>query len=77
MPETQKIHPDSDYANSTVPTGTLLVFLGYDTGAAGGNVVQRCKDSSGNFGTLSGNLTGRVEALETALDGLQTTLEGI
>ncbi len=77
MPETQKIHPDSDYANSTVPTGALLIFLGYDTGAAGGNVVQRYKDSSGSFGTLAGNLAGRVEALETALDGLQTTLEGI
>lgn len=54
MPETQKIHPDSDYANSTVPTGALLIFLGYDTGVAGGNVVQRCKDSSGSFRTLSG-----------------------
>ena len=77
MPGTPKKYNNSDYANSTVPTGALLIFLGYDTGVAGGNVVQRCKDSSGSFGTLAGNLAGCVEALEAALDGLQTTLEGI
>jgi hypothetical protein len=69
MPETQKIHPDSDYANSTVPTGALLIFLGYDTGAAGGNVVQRYKDSSGNFGTLAGAGGGSV------IEFAQTTAE--
>lgn len=46
-----KIYADSDFANAVVPAGQILVF----TGLENGKPVTRYKDSSGNFGTLSGN----------------------
>lgn len=45
-----KIYTDSDFVNAAVPAGQILVF----TGLENGKPVTRYKDSSGNFGTLSG-----------------------
>ena len=50
----EKIYTDSEFSSAVVPAGKLLTFTGYDTGVSGGNIVTRYKDSSGNFGTLSG-----------------------
>ena len=50
----EAIHPDSDFSNSVVPAGTVLVFLGYSTGVATGCVVIRCKTSAGTFYNLTG-----------------------
>ena len=50
----ETIHADSEFSSAVVPAGKILIFTGYDTGASGGNVVTRYKDSSGAFGTLSG-----------------------
>jgi hypothetical protein len=49
------VHEDIEYANSIVPAGYLLVFIGYDTGEVGGNIVKRYKDHAGLFGTLAGS----------------------
>lgn len=49
------VHEDKEYANSIVPAGYLLVFIGYDTGEIGGNIVKRYKDHAGLFGTLAGS----------------------
>ena len=46
-----KIYSDSDFENAAVPAGQLLVFNSIEDG----KVVTRYKDSSGNFGTLSGS----------------------
>lgn len=50
----ENIYADSAFSAAVVPSGQLLVFTGYDTGVSGGNIVTRYKDSSGNFGNLSG-----------------------
>ena len=51
----ENIDADSAFASAVVPAGQLLVFTGYDTGVSGGNVTTRYKDSSGNFGNISGS----------------------
>lgn len=52
------IYEDSQFSNSTVPEGYLLIFMGYNSGVSDGTVVKRYKDSNGNFGTLTGTSTG-------------------
>jgi hypothetical protein len=49
-------HPDSDFANSVVPPGRLLVFLGYANGSPPGDPQIRAKDSTGEFFALTGVL---------------------
>lgn len=56
--EMQQIFADAAFSAAVVPAGSRLVFLGYDTGSVGGNVVTRYKDSDGNFGTLAGASSG-------------------
>jgi hypothetical protein len=46
-----KIYTDAEFANSVVPQGTRLVFLGYENGVSG-TVTLRYKDSDGNFGNV-------------------------
>lgn len=46
------IYEDSAFADSVVPEGYLLIFMGYSTGAVGGDVVKRYKNHNGEFGTL-------------------------
>ena len=46
----QKIYNDNDFENAVVPEGQILVFNSIEDG----KVVTRYKDSSGNFGTISG-----------------------
>ena len=47
-----KIYTDAEFANSVIPQGTRLVFLGYKDGVSG-EVTLRYKDSDGNFGNVS------------------------
>lgn len=47
----QKIYTDSDFSNTVVPDGQLLLFNAIEDGKP----VTRYKDSNGNFGTLSGS----------------------
>ena len=47
-----KIYNDSDFSEASVPPGEILIFTGRDSY---GNAVTRYKDSSGDFGTLSGS----------------------
>lgn len=56
------IYEDSQFNNSTVPEGYLLIFMGYNSGVSDGTVVKRYKDSSGNFGTLAGAQSGISDA---------------
>lgn len=49
-------HPDSDFANSIVPPGRLLIFLGYANGSPPGEPQIRAKDSTGEFFALTGVL---------------------
>lgn len=59
-----KIYTDETFANSVVPQGTRLVFLGYEDGVSG-TVTLRYKDSAGQFGnivTSSGGGSGSSES---------------
>ena len=47
-----KIYTDAEFANSVIPQGTRLVFLGYKDGISG-EVTFRYKDADGNFGNVS------------------------
>lgn len=51
--ELNKIYFDSDFSNTVVPSGQRFLFLGYDNGVEGGQVVIRYKDSDGNFGNIA------------------------
>ena len=76
----QKIYADSDFQNAVVPEGQILVFNGVEDGKP----VTRYKDSSGNFGTISGtgveitlgqiNETGAFQAL--AFNGTEVSADG-
>lgn len=46
-----KIYTDETFANSVVPQGTRLVFLGYEDGVSG-TITLRYKDSTGVFGNV-------------------------
>ena len=47
------IYLDSDFSNTVIPSGQRFLFLGYDNGVDGGQVVIRYKDSDGNFGNIA------------------------
>ena len=52
-----KIYTDETFANSVIPQGTRLVFLGYEDGISG-TVTLRYKDSDGNFGNVANSHQG-------------------
>ena len=63
-----KIYTDAEFANSVIPQGTRLVFLGYKDGISG-EVTLRYKDADGNFGNVSttGGSGGGGDASEYVL----------
>ena len=67
-----KIYTDAEFANSVIPQGTRLVFLGYKNGVSG-EVTLRYKDADGNFGNVStaggsgGGDAGSISASEIAV----------
>ena len=42
-----EVHNDSDFVDSKIPDGSILVFYSLNEN---GEIVKRYKDSSGNFG---------------------------
>lgn len=57
--ELNKIHIDSDFKNTVVPSGQRFLFLGYYDGVENQEVVIRYKDSDGNYGNIaSGSSAG-------------------
>jgi hypothetical protein len=52
-----KIYTDSQFAESVIPDGSMLVFLGYSNGVSG-SVVWRCKKSDGTFANLASSNSG-------------------
>lgn len=67
-----KIYTDAEFSSSVIPTGTRLVFLGYEDGVSG-VVTLRYKDSSGAFGNVcsSGTEYELPIATKTALGGVK------
>ena len=67
-----KIYTDAEFANSVIPVGTRLVYLGYADGISG-EVTLRYKDSDGKFGNVStaggsgGGETGSNSASDIAI----------
>lgn len=52
--ELNKIHLDSDFSNTIVPSGQRFLFLGYLDGDQSTNeIVIRYKDSNGKYGNIS------------------------
>ena len=47
-----RIYTDSQFSESVIPEGSMLVFLGYADGESG-TVVWRCKKSDGTFANLT------------------------
>jgi hypothetical protein len=69
--ELNKIFKDSDFQKTKVPSGQRFVFLGYENGVEGGEVVIRYKDSDGNFGNIaSGGIVSCGES-EIEVNSLQ------
>ena len=64
--ELTKIYTDNDFKNAVVPAGQLLTFAALDSN---GKVITRYKDSTGNFGTLSGSGGGLDTSDATATEG--------
>ena len=62
----QKIYTDSDFSNTVVTDGQLLLFNAIEDGKP----VTRYKDSNGNFGTLSGGSSGADVTLGIVNDDL-------
>ena len=61
-----KIYTDAEFSNSVIPTGTRLVFLGYEDGVSG-TVTLRYKDSSGQFGNVVSSSGGGGDVSEYIL----------
>ena len=70
----KQIYEDAHFSAAVVEAGARLIYLGYDTGATGGNVVMRYKDSSGAFGTLSGGSATGLTAAEAEAIAFETAL---
>ena len=76
------IYEDSHFSDSVVKEGYVLLFFGYSNGVVGGDIVQRYKDSSGNFGTIAGGsstniteqLLGITESVETVQEQVTASL---
>lgn len=60
------IYADSAFENTIVPSGQRFLFLGYENGTEGGNVVIRYKDSNGLFGNIASGsgLVGEEQSVE-------------
>ena len=52
--EVVKIYEDSDFSSAVIPEGTILIF----NTLSDNKIVTRYKDSSGNYGTISGSASG-------------------
>lgn len=73
--ELNRIHLDSAFANTVVPSGQRFLFLGYYDGLETEEVVIRYKDSDGNYGNIASGSAGKNEIIEYFYPTANKTVE--